>query len=81
MLPAAVLFDLDGTITIDVQGRAVGQVNGLALYNFGDISFGKVTKITATTLAGRFGVTNVQQESQLSGRIHDKGIIGQSMPF
>lgn len=64
-----------GTIYIDVAGSVIGQVNGLSLYALGDITFGKPSRITAKTFMGRGGVVNIERESQLSGRIHDKGVM------
>lgn len=64
-----------GTIMIDVEGAVVGQVNGLSVYSLGDITFGKPSRITAKTFMGRGGVVNIERESQLSGRIHDKGVL------
>ena len=64
-----------GTIMIDVDGAVVGQVNGLSIYSLGDITFGKPSRITAKTFLGRRGVINIERESQLSGRIHDKGVL------
>jgi lon-related putative ATP-dependent protease len=64
-----------GTIMIDVDGAVVGQVNGLSIYSLGDITFGKPSRITAKTFLGRSGVINIERESQLSGRIHDKGVL------
>lgn len=65
----------DGTILIDVTGAVVGQVNGLSVYSLGDITFGKPSRITCKTFLGRGGVINIERESQLSGRIHDKGVM------
>ena len=64
-----------GTIMIDVSGSVVGQVNGLSVYSFGDIAFGKPSRITAKTYLGRGGVINIERESQLSGPIHNKGVM------
>jgi len=64
-----------GTIMIDVAGEVVGQVNGLSIYSLGDVSFGKPSRITCQTFLGRGGVINIERESQLSGRIHDKGVL------
>lgn len=64
-----------GTIMIDAEGTVVGQVNGLSIYALGDITFGKPSRITAKTFMGRGGVINIERESQLSGRIHDKGVM------
>jgi len=64
-----------GTILIDTEGEVVGQVNGLAIYNLGDVMFGKPSRITCKTFLGRSGVINIEREAQLSGRIHDKGVL------
>ncbi len=64
-----------GVIMIDVDGETVGQVNGLSVYTLGDFTFGKPSRITCQTFLGRSGVINIERESQLSGRIHDKGVL------
>jgi len=64
-----------GIIMIDVKGAVVGQVNGLSVYSLGDVSFGKPSRITCKTFLGRGGVINIERESQLSGKIHDKGVL------
>lgn len=65
----------EGTIMVDVDGAVVGQVNGLAVYDLGDIAFGKPSRITARTYVGRSGVVNIEREAQLSGKTHDKGVL------
>ncbi len=65
----------EGTIMVDVDGAVVGQVNGLSVYDLGIFSFGRPSRITARTFLGRHGVINIERESQLSGRIHDKGVL------
>jgi predicted ATP-dependent protease len=64
-----------GTLLIDVEGAVVGQVNGLAIYQMGDFSFGKPSRITAKTFMGRTGIMNIEREAKLSGRTHDKGVL------
>lgn len=64
----------EGTILIDTEGAKVGQVNGLAVYNLGQYSFGKPTRITATTFMGQSGIVNIERESKMSGKIHNKGV-------
>jgi len=64
-----------GTVLLETTGAVVGQVNGLAVYDLGDISFGRPTRITAQTFAGRDGVINIEREASLSGRTHDKGVL------
>ncbi len=64
-----------GVIMVDVTGSVVGQVNGLSVLDFGEFSFGRPSRITARTFIGQKGVTSIDRESQLSGRIHDKGVL------
>ncbi|MBI4529341.1 MAG: AAA family ATPase [Deltaproteobacteria bacterium] len=64
-----------GTLLVDVDGAVVGQVNGLAIYQMGDFSFGKPSRITAKTFMGRGGIVNIEREAKLSGKTHDKGVL------
>jgi len=65
----------EGKILIDVAGSRVGQINGLAVYHIDDLAFGMPARISATTSMGRDGVVNIEREADLSGSIHDKGIL------
>ncbi len=65
----------DGLLLIDTEGKVVGQVNGLAVYQLGEFSFGKPTRITARTAVGRAGVINIEREAALSGATHNKGVL------
>lgn len=60
---------------MDVDGEKVGTVNGLSVIDLGDYQFGKPSKITVTTYPGDEGVVNIERESKMSGRIHDKGVM------
>lgn len=64
-----------GTLLVDVDGSVAGQVNGLAIYQMGDFSFGKPSRITSKTFMGRSGIVNIEREAKLSGRTHDKGVL------
>ena len=66
---------MDGTVLLDVTGRVTGQVNALAVYQIGDISFGHPSRITAETFMGKPGVINIERETHLSGNSHDKGVL------
>ena len=66
---------VDNTVMIDVTGEAVGQVNALAVYQMGEIAFGRPSRITAETFMGRAGVVNIEREAKLSGSTHDKGVL------
>jgi predicted ATP-dependent protease len=65
----------DGTLLIDVEGEAVGQVNGLAVAELGGYAFGHPVRITASTAAGEGEVVDIDRETELSGPLHDKGFL------
>ncbi|MGC9325989.1 MAG: Lon protease family protein, partial [Desulfomonilia bacterium] len=64
-----------GTIKIDVSGEEVGQVNGLAVIDLGDIMFGRPNRITASIEPGRGGLVDIEREAKLGGPIHTKGVL------
>lgn len=66
---------LEGTIIVDTTGAKIGQVNGLAVIDLGDYSFGKPSRITAKTYVGKAGVVNIERETKMSGKIHEKAIL------
>ncbi len=59
---------------IEVDGEAVGQINGLAVLNMGDYTFGKPNRITAKTFIGNDSIVHIERKANLSGKIHDKGV-------
>jgi len=64
-----------GQILLDFEGAKEGQVNGLSIIDLGDYSFARPSRITASTYMGRRGIVNIERESKMSGRIHDKGVL------
>lgn len=65
----------EGSIMIDTTGKEVGQVNGLAVYDMGDYAFGKPSRITANVALGDSGIINIEREAQMSGPLHNKGVL------
>ena len=63
-----------GDIIISSGSKRVGEINGLAVYDLGDVSFGVPTRITCRTYSGKPGITNIERDSSLSGKIHNKGV-------
>jgi len=49
-------------------------VNGLSVMEIGGYAFGKPVRITASASPGKVGIINIERESNLSGRFHDKGV-------
>lgn len=66
---------LDGTIFIATEESVVGQVNGLSVIDTGDYSFGLPGRITARTFMGDDGVIHIERETEMSGPIHEKGVL------
>ncbi len=65
----------EGSIRVDVEGEAVGQVNGLSVLSLADYEFGKPSRITVRTYTGSSGVVSLDREAKLSGRTFDKGLL------
>ena len=63
----------ENIIMIDTQGKKVGQINGLAVFDVGNYVFGNPTRITATTYLGKAGIVNIEEEVKMSGQTHNKG--------
>ncbi len=63
------------TLLVDTDGGVVGQVNGLAVHQIGDFSFGKPSRITARVRLGKGEVIDIEREVDLSGPFHSKGIM------
>ncbi|UCD34866.1 MAG: AAA family ATPase [Nitrospiraceae bacterium] len=65
----------EGTILIDTEGVVTGQINGLSVLDLGDYRFGTPSRITARTYAGRAGIVNIERETKMSGKIHEKAVL------
>lgn len=63
-----------GQLLIDTDGTVAGQINGLSVLQLGDYAFGQPSRITARAHVGSRGVVNIERETQMSGRIHTKGV-------
>jgi len=66
---------VEGSIIVDTAGTKTGQINGLAVLDMGDYMFGKPSRITAKTYTGKAGVVNIERETKMSGKIHEKAIM------
>jgi lon-related putative ATP-dependent protease len=64
-----------GTIRIETDGAAVGQVNGLSVISLGALSFGTPSRITAQVRLGRGELVDIEREVELGGPLHSKGVL------
>ncbi|MCG6933743.1 MAG: AAA family ATPase [Gallionella sp.] len=66
---------VEGDVLIELQGKTAGQINAMTQIDLGDYRFGFPVRITARTFAGEDGLLNIEREVELSGPIHDKGVL------
>lgn len=76
-LPEEKIEDMirSGEIILQVEGSALGRVNGLAVHDRGYYAFGLPAVISAQVSPGEGGVINIEGESGLSGEIYDKAVL------
>ena len=68
-------YMLDDVLIVATDGTSVGQVNGLTVYDLGYHAFGLPGRVTARVALGREGVINIEREADMSGSVHDKGVL------
>jgi len=68
------LIDKD-YLLIDIEGEKIGEINGLSIIDSGQYVFGRPSKITVNTYAGKDGIINIEREVEQSGNIYDKGVL------
>ena len=64
-----------GSVMIDTDGAVVGQINGLAVYEFGQLTFGKPSRITCLVRMGSGDIVDIEREVDLGGPLHTKGVL------
>ena len=64
-----------GTLMVATEGEMIGQINGLAVMGFGNVAFGRPSRITATARMGTGEVIDIEREAELAGSIHSKGVL------
>ena len=68
-------YIMKGITLIDTEGERIGQINGLTVLDTGLYDFGKPARITAVVSAGNAGIINIEREADMSGAIHNKGVL------
>ena len=64
----------ENKMLIDINGRKIGAINALAVLDSGYCTFGKPMRITCVACKGSGRIVDIQKESNLSGKIHEKSI-------
>ncbi|PKN79307.1 MAG: ATP-dependent protease [Chloroflexi bacterium HGW-Chloroflexi-9] len=65
----------DGTLRVHTEGALVGEINALSVYDQGDMSFGRPSRVSCVVSAGRGTIVMVERESEMAGQIHNKGFL------
>jgi predicted ATP-dependent protease len=75
--PHRELLDLikRGVLSFEPQGKKVGQIHGIGLIQVSDEAFGRPIRVMCSAYLGTEGVSNIEREALMSGRIHSKGFL------
>ena len=65
----------DGTVVIPTDGLAIGRINGLSVLAFGQSSFGRPSRISASVAPGTGSLVDIERAVELGGPIHSKGVM------
>ncbi len=65
----------NNTILINTAGYQVGQINILAVQEFGHLSFGRPSRLTCQTRVGSGEIIDIEREVDLGGPFHSKGVL------
>ncbi|MDV3427623.1 MAG: AAA family ATPase, partial [Bacillota bacterium] len=70
------LYDeyLDNKILFNVNGKSIGEINGLSVLQTALKTIGRPIKITCSLSSGEGKIYDIHKESSLSGKIHTKSI-------
>jgi len=66
---------LNDELLVSTEGREVGQVNGLAAIEMGQLTFAHPMRITAAVRMGDGDVVDIERETELGGPLHSKGMM------
>lgn len=65
----------ENVVFLDTAGFVTGQINGLAIYEMGDYSFGRPSRITAATFLGEEGIVDIERRVKYAGTSYEKGVL------
>jgi lon-related putative ATP-dependent protease len=63
------------TFLIETSGARVGQINGLAVLQVGELAFGRPQRISASVKLGSGELIDIEREVKLGGPLHSKGVL------
>ena len=59
---------------VQTSGEAIGQINGLSVYDFDEFEFAEPCRITARTMVGRGGINDIDRGVNYTDNSHNKGM-------
>lgn len=65
----------NGTILINTDTHEIGQINILAVQEYGHIRFGKPSRLTCQVRVGEGNIIDIEREVELGGPLHSKGVL------
>lgn len=65
----------NGTILLNTTGKEVGQINILAVHEYGHVRFGKPSRLTCQVRVGQGNIIDIEREVELGGPLHSKGVL------
>lgn len=65
---------LNQVYLLQTDGESVGDINALAVMDYGDFRVGRPSRLTANTYRGTEGVISVDRNAKMSGKLHDKAV-------
>jgi predicted ATP-dependent protease len=66
---------LEGIYKIKTRGKEVGAINAMTVVGLGPLSFGRPARISAIATPGDESYTNIDNDVNLTGNIHNKGML------
>lgn len=65
---------LSGQLIIDVEGKKIGQINGLSISKYMDVEIALPIRITASAYKGEGEILSIEKDNKLAGRIFSKSV-------
>lgn len=65
---------LNQVYLLKTEGESIGDINALAVMDYGDFRIGRPSRLTANTYRGTEGVISVDRNAKMSGKLHDKAV-------
>lgn len=65
----------NGILMIKTDGQEIGQINILAVQEYGQIRYGRPSRLTCQVFLGDGKIVDIEREVELGGPLHSKGVL------